>query len=243
MSITPFLVTGCGRSGTQYVASLLAAMGLRVRHEHVFVPNHIEGQTKATMTGLMQKMEVDGSVSWFAVSYLDLVPDDWKIIHLVRNPVNAIRSWVAHGFWPLGIDWGGVGLVAKRLGWPPRNLHCNLECSVAYWIGWNGIIEQLGRNRPIRRVRLEDLSANFQSVLSLMDYLGHSVDSVSAATIHENQPRDVGATKFMKSEGNYRYSAPLDFSITWERLGAAYRNRLRAMAEEYGYTENDLENA
>ncbi len=135
MPVTPFLVTGCGRSGTQYVARLLVAMGMRVHHEHVFLPDRMEGQTKDTMTALMQTMEVDGSVSWFAVPYLDLIPDDWKIIHLVRNPVKVIRSWVAHGFWPLGIDWLGVGLVAKRLGWPPRNLHHTLECSVAYWIG------------------------------------------------------------------------------------------------------------
>lgn len=63
-----FLITGCGRSGTLFMANLLILSGYQVGHEFE---------------------EKDGLVSWL---HLDRVEKYSPVIHQVRHPLNVISS-------------------------------------------------------------------------------------------------------------------------------------------------------
>lgn len=74
------LITGCGRSGTQYINKVLRQSGLDVEHEH--------------------KMGAHGCVSWLMTARLDWAPwgplaNHYKfrhIFHQVREPTKVIQS-------------------------------------------------------------------------------------------------------------------------------------------------------
>ena len=239
----PFVILAAGRSGTQYVARLLAAMGVRIKHENVFLPGKMKGQTRETLAGLYEEAGVDGDVSWFAIPYMDAIPTDWRIVHLVRNPIRVIRSWVARGLWPLGVKNKTVKLVVDTLGWEEKQLSDPLACSIQYWYGWNSLIADFcSRRRSSMLVRLEDLSCNPVSIARLLGYLRYPLpDDIHAR--HESVPRDIGASKYMKRIRSYRYSQPLDPNVCWKNLFKSEQAKILPLARDLEYTIRELEQA
>jgi hypothetical protein len=77
------LISGCGRSGTGYMASLLNASGVKCGHEDVF-----------TAFGVMENQDqYVADSSWFAVPYVGDLARSTKVIHLVRNPRDVFNSF------------------------------------------------------------------------------------------------------------------------------------------------------
>jgi len=81
----PFIITGCGRSGTMLMARLLNAMGIRTSFEEFFTANSpLDGY----FPHWLRDTHTCGEVSSLAVPYLRY--DDFKsrevvLLHQVRN--------------------------------------------------------------------------------------------------------------------------------------------------------------
>lgn len=114
-----FLVTGCGRSGTLYTATLLQAAGLDVGHE-------VCGD--------------DGAVSslWavadthYPVYHAQRRPAFDLVLHQVREPLNTIASLTTARY----DSWlWAARHVALDLRWPV------LRIAAEYWLAWNRLCE------------------------------------------------------------------------------------------------------
>lgn len=83
--VTPFLIAGCGRSGTKWAAELLTALGYPCGHEEQFSYDR-EGPLTASES------------SWLAVPHLDSVPPSTRILRVMRDPFKVVQSAMAKGF-------------------------------------------------------------------------------------------------------------------------------------------------
>ena len=126
------LITGCGRSGTNYTSVLLRRCGLDVAHE--------------------RRVGADGVCSWLLAPVASSAPwgpvsADWSFehtFHLVRHPLAALPSITTFGrrAWEFIADH--VPLDASD---PP------LLQAAAYWYHWNVLVE----DRTDRLLRIEDM--------------------------------------------------------------------------------------
>lgn len=124
------LVTGCGRSGTKWLADVLQSLGLDMKHE---------GEGKL------------GAVSWcLAAGSLDLpswhgpvTTTDWLIFHLVREPLATIGSLTTMR--RASYEWAARHVPLDPFGWDPWKL------ALHYWVLWNELVS----SRAILRVRVE----------------------------------------------------------------------------------------
>ncbi len=106
----PYLVTGCGRSGTHFTAKFLSLHGLDIGHE---------------------ESAAVGSVSWLCASQSycrDRGARFEKKLHQIRHPLAFIRSWQTVN--PRA--WKYISIYA------PQCLHDDRVVAAArYWLHWN----------------------------------------------------------------------------------------------------------
>jgi hypothetical protein len=144
-----FLVTGCPRSGTKYIAELFKALGVRMGHEDVF-------GVRQGLGGRPDWQDFQGEASWLAVPHLPL--DGVVVLHQVRHPLEFVRSAVGYsdpGFlsdrrrrYPIP---SVVGLHAPEVYGPATQA----ERSATMWRVWNARAEQ----HAALTFRIEDLDA------------------------------------------------------------------------------------
>jgi hypothetical protein len=183
----PFIVTGCGRSGTLYASQLFTAAGLRCRHEHA-----------CDVTGFRGFGDAAGEASWFAAAYLDSLPRDTVVLHQVRDPIAVATSWYRIGlFGPNALKTVCYGRVSPRrlvsLLKAPRTgarrwryvlnqrrlvddacglfqIRDEAERCFRYWSDWNRLVERASAGRRLYRFRLEDLGpAVWQEIARFLD--------------------------------------------------------------------------
>jgi hypothetical protein len=227
------IVTGCGRSGTNYVSEVLNAAELRCGHEKAF-----------TVLGPQSSPELDAESSWYAAPFLDRVDERTKVLHLVRNP-----SWVVHSCFRMGLcaidpwhhftfgqptfmlalrfnfrwyryrdRWQSV-MAHRHLLW--KHTTCMKEPEEVdrlwgYWWQWNALVERTaakGRH-PYLRVRLEDLDASLPHIRDFLELP------------EELEPRPPANQK-----GGYRMR-PIEWTPMPEEV--------RSLARRYGYHEDEL---
>lgn len=82
-----FVVVGTGRSGTTFVADVLAACGVCCGHERYFRPE-----------GYRRRWERCGEVSWTAVPWLERGTQAGPVYHVVRHPLDVVTSLLTIGF-------------------------------------------------------------------------------------------------------------------------------------------------
>lgn len=235
MTPRPLLITGCGRSGTKYTATLLSRMGVRCAHEKVF-------SGRPTDTGIIPPGE--GESSWWAVPYMDKVQKNAVVVHQVRHPMGTIRSYVNRGFFRLNAreEESLLKHYAKRLlGRPPSGQYRLIEMvrstfpeifesdvpavrGARFWVLWNQMVETECERLKLdyRRVRLEDIDEAL--VRTLLDQM-HVEPGQPIEEALEAVPKDVNARK-------------REVVITWAEMGDAAA-AVRALATRYGY--DDLE--
>lgn len=112
MAIPKYLVTGTGRCGTLFMANLLTSMGFPCSHEAIFTPMGIEW-AREVMDGRRpiensrisegkRCLPDDPDVEFVAESSYMAAPFlkefDFRVIHVVRNPLNVVASLVGKGF-------------------------------------------------------------------------------------------------------------------------------------------------
>ena len=81
----PFLITGCGRSGTLWAARLFTALGYPTGHEEAF---------SYERSGPLTAPEA----SWLAVPHLASLDPRTPLLRILRDPYAVVQSAVAKGF-------------------------------------------------------------------------------------------------------------------------------------------------
>lgn len=189
MTGAAFVVTGCGRSGTGYVAALLSAAGRSCGHEAIFRPD-----TEWVPTTFRAPA---GDASWLAAPFVLRLPRGSVVVHLVRDPLEVVRSHLGIGFFslrpqPLPIRaQNAVELVRRSLGRPirrhvraeflrfierhdPEILRAPSELGrcLSYWVRWNSLVERSAEEAavPYLRVAVERLDG--EAVTELLQQVG-----------------------------------------------------------------------
>jgi hypothetical protein len=106
-----YVVTGTGRCGTVYMAKFLTALGIPCGHESIFTyesePTVVARLTKKIRPTVSDVSLIGGKLwtdlsclradsSYMALPYLETLASlkDVKVIHVVRNPLKVIASFV-----------------------------------------------------------------------------------------------------------------------------------------------------
>jgi hypothetical protein len=239
MGRNPFVVTGCGRSGTMYTARVLTAAGLPCSHEFVFSPDG--GDPGALESG-------KGEASWLAVPSLDQGWPEGVVFHQVRHPEDVIRSFLGLGFFDPGPSrvrywreqsrrWATVP-IRFRLGprptrdyiWFVKRHEPGVFASedpavraAEYWLRWN---QRAGASANgaagYLRYRVEDMAPTL--VHRMAELVGVQIDTRRVDEAFSSVPTDLHT---------FRVDNP-----TWslDRLPPELRQAVRKLAESYGYT-------
>lgn len=166
------LITGCGRSGTQYMHDFLNKSGLQVGHE--IVRKH-------------------GSVSWLLTSQADWAPwgplrNEFKfkhVFHQVRDPLKVIQSFYNV---PPRATWEWIAETVMEI----EENDTDLEKCVKYWIHWNLLAEQQAE----WTYRIEDFDRLIGEMSLRLKYplSKKTLDAVPKTTNTKTSPEDIVIT-------------------------------------------------
>lgn len=152
----PFLITGCGRSGTHFTAKFLELNGVDMGHEE---------------TG------TEGAVGWLCASPLFCQEQGAvfaKKAHQIRHPVNAIRSLVT-------MNDNSYNYIFYFM---PQCRHADRFIAAArYWVHWNNMALD-GAALSIRLEDFR--SAPEKTVEALSGFLGRRLDPNLIAAAQEH---------------------------------------------------------
>lgn len=189
-----FVIVGTGRCGTVYMAKLLTSLGYPCGHEAIFrhdgfdhalarMENREDVEVSLIAKLASHEDEARG-VSWFRAPMLPLVADssymvapfldrpelkDVKIIHVVRQPMKVINSFVEGFHYFLeNVDeehkpyheFIYENIPELRMSMDP------VSKAALYYIRWNEMIEEKGRSGQYFRYRIE------ADINKLLIYLG-----------------------------------------------------------------------
>lgn len=213
------VVTGCGRSGTQYVARLLAACGFRSAHESVF-KHDLEPNDYDRDLADSRWRDIDMEVSWLAAPFVSKLAPDVFVWHQTRDPIKVVRCWAHHRL--LTHVQPVLQFVNKAL---PETAHgSQVERAVQYVLGWNELIERQKTDGRYVRFAVEKLTPER---LGLMLYLaGHRLPDAFIANAMRRVPVGTGACG-QHNDGD---------GPSWSEIVAVPGGRaLSDMAERYGY--------
>ncbi len=167
-----FVVTGSPRSGTQYVARLMAAMGFPCDHEKTLRP-------PASVVDLIRWPGLDiGEASWMAWCVLPLmVGHRIPVLHVVRNPWDVIDSLTNRNYIlnPLAAQKSTLQSVREMINvyLPDVFTHeQRVDRAAALVVGWNRLIAEHVQSRFLFHVESLDLS----SVRELLHFIGERRD-------------------------------------------------------------------
>ncbi|SCL31986.1 hypothetical protein GA0070616_4368 [Micromonospora nigra] len=136
-----FVVTGSGRCGTKYLATLLTAAGVRCGHEQVY---NADGPP-------IWPAGLRADSSWMAVPHLPL---PLPVVLLVRHPLAVVRSWVEIGFFTVDVDNPTHRPLRQ---WAPQVYEeaTPADRALSMWLH----LTRAALPRAARVVRIEDLDA------------------------------------------------------------------------------------
>jgi hypothetical protein len=244
-SLPHFIVTGCQRSATGYMASLLSALGCACGHESVFSPQNLTRDVlhPGPLARILrlnghpgfitpQDLRLEGNLgwpaslcgdsSWLAAPYLSSLPRGTWVLHQLRNPISVIRSLVRIRFF----DTPSPFRLFAEAHLPDVRTGAPLERSLRYWVEWNRLVQRAEHMPHLRYVRysVEDLTPLLLRDILSRAGIGCAISRVEA--VLRAHPRTV----------NTRGSKHRDHLIQWETLPAGQaRLACEQLAEEYGY--------
>ena len=241
----PFLVTGCGRSGTRFVADLLTAVDVPTGWERTMDPMRSPEHRARDYKYILNRLGIYGDSNWLAVPYLRRIPNDVVVIHLVRHPLKVIRSFLNLRFFGddvIRCGWRGDSchtvLPAAHLpGF--RRLSTVIERCMYYWLGWNQLCETMATAGGFATYRfcLEDLAISFEqlatgttgvwcrnSIFGFWHRLGLSWEELKPANLPKNRSKQLSGSKGL---------------FTWDDLpDGGLKDDIRDLAFRYGYTDD-----
>jgi hypothetical protein len=141
--MSKILITGCGRSGTNYICNLLNKSNLELKHE---------------------KMGKDGIVSWI-LTYDKNPPwgpkfsdNKYKIIlHQIRDPIKCIQSVFTFG----ERAWKYIDRCIPEISQEPE---ISIK-AIKYWYYWNKKAEQLASYS----YRIEDIDFEYSKICNFLN--------------------------------------------------------------------------
>lgn len=184
-----YLVVGTGRCGTAYMAQLLTSAGIPCGHESVFSTNtlaEIKDKLKnpkllklsecSLMDGRkwVDPKEITADSSYLAAPYLKYgFLKDTKIIHVVRHPVDVIKSFVFNGLYFENFVPKKSEIYQDFIKKHAPKVYDNgfnaITRAAIYYIYWNKMIEKKIRFRENYFLYNIESSPN-----KLMNFLGKS---------------------------------------------------------------------
>lgn len=216
-----FLITGTGRCGTGYISHLLTNMGIKTTHEGIFTILNTN-ITRTIDKDWMEKgwpLESPGESSWMAIYFLDqLMEQGVKIIHLIRDPIEVIRSFMRIKFFE--------GDNVYRI-WSERQNGYPYDCLVGTRLEKiiNRIIyfhDRLEKRQDFW-LKIEDI--NTETLKPFTEFLGCSFTN-------DYIEKAIKKTTFYNSVGDKKD----DFLINWNTLPAGETtDRLYEIAKKYDY--------
>ena len=146
-----YLIVGTGRCGTVSVSKLLTNVGIPCGHESIFDSNGIEeainriksNSPKQSYTssrdGWKQPEKIIAESSYMAVPYLGHpILKKSKIIHIVRNPLEVVSSFIYGANHFQGIDYVKEWDDFIETHLPEiNNFKTPIEKAVYYYVAWN----------------------------------------------------------------------------------------------------------
>jgi hypothetical protein len=230
-----FVVTGCARSGTLFIAQALSGLGHPCGHEVLFTPD----TTRVPAFGT-----ADGDVSWLAAPFVEDLPAGTVVLHQVRDPLATVRSIVGVRMFqtkphPLMQARYRLQYYRIRFARPITNprfirfaaTHCpeafepedETSRAATYWVRWNRMIEQAANraNLTYRRYRVEDLD---DDLLTDFDHLLGGAAS----------PAEVAAVRAKLGTSTHR-ARQVDALTMADIRDSSIRSQLSDLAAEFGY--------
>jgi len=229
-----FLVTGCGRSGTTYIARFLCSLGCKCGHEKLFNPISTQGRLPLPWPDYMP-----GESSWLAVPYLEALPAGTLVLHQVRSPLGVIRSSVRNRFFDRS-QWDKTAIQDEQkyreylhitfIEQHIRGIYTGtpVEKAMKYWLEWNRLAERAEKIPGLRylRYRVEDIQERLGQIL---DLIGFRCDKAEVSEALARFP----------SNYNTRGPVEMDSEIQWSTLPeGTLKQELLQQAQRYGY-QND----
>jgi hypothetical protein len=199
MNLPKFVVTGCSRSGTKYMARLLSAVGHKCSHERVFNLYRYRSP-ESSIKHFESFPEIQGDSSSDAVLFFDELPSRTVVLHQVRHPVAVIRSLMGIRFFAepykpseyLASDHQvQLEFVEKHLCPTIFKDTNEIARCMRYWVMWNQMAQRAEYYDSLRyfRYRVEDLSLPLlRNIVTLLgggcgdDVLRAALASVSGST-------------------------------------------------------------
>jgi len=223
------LIIGCGRTGTHSVSTAFLNIGLSYYHENVAGVGGVSWPHTAIDTVYPFEKFTSAVQRKRGILYE-------PIIHLVRNPLDVIRS-VAYCFCGRGnlnlrdgrISDSKSWAFAKKHVYIPQN-ETRVVQAAYYWVNWNLLAES--RN-PERRFQIEKLNDEKQQ---LFDFLHEQYPKLSMYTNKDLIRKfsiPIGASSEVKTE-----------EVTWkllEQLDPDITQKAKELALKYGYPITDEE--
>jgi hypothetical protein len=174
-----FVVTGCGRSGTTYLANLLTAAGVPCGHEEAY---------SWAGPGRWRDGRLAES-SWLAAAQLDAV--DVPVVLLVRHPLAVVRSLISIGYFGSAHQGDPTHRVLRQFA-PGIYERWATPANRALAMWWALTEAALGRAELV--LRLEQLDTD--RLARLLRWAGHDPAPAAAAyarvgRANQSRPRQV----------------------------------------------------
>lgn len=161
-----FLITGCGRSGTKYMARVLRAAGLDVGHETLGAD------------GVVSSIWAVEDEYYPAYHHQGPRPEFDVVLHQVREPLATIGSLTTAlpGSW----KWNArhVPIVVEE--------HSVLDMAIMYWYWWNHLCQMVSDYR----YRIENLEQEWYTLQQLIGFTGE-LDRSIPKTVNSRRHRIV----------------------------------------------------
>lgn len=181
------LVTGCGRSGTQYTHRLLSLLGLRSSHEKVY--NHDLDVFSPPLERINERWNMlDAECSWLAVPFCRTLPEDVVIWHQIRDPLKVIRCWTHAKI--LSSHNAATWFVHQVF--PECAMGSDLQRSVQYVLRWTRMLADYGRLRK-NYYRFQIETATPDHLQALLAIAGYTISSERILKAILEMPENVGA--------------------------------------------------
>ena len=166
-----FAIVGTGRSGTQYIASVLTAVGIRCGHEEWWAPIN------------RKRAFLHGDASWCAT--FELEDYTGRIFHQIRNPLLTLRSVAAVEISPDNTPLSWYRYRARHIDFTGDPIHDALVI-VDKWLTKAESISEW-------TWRLEDVDVDL--VVEIGERLGEKVSRQRVQQAIQTAPRNEKARK------------------------------------------------
>jgi len=151
------LITGCGSSGTTYIAQVLNNNGLHVTHDNLLGADGIVTNAVVHDEVWVYSHGFEGIKEY--VQEKIPITEFNKIIHITRHPLDVISSVLQK--WT---TWGKVWLHIEE-GLLGNSSTPSLYNAMKYWLMWNHMLEMY----TTTRIKAEDIFQDNTTILNQFD--------------------------------------------------------------------------